>query len=75
MNLCERHISFTKLSGRYDAPSFDITVIKLWTYDVKELLARGFHLLLPFLIVKYRKGKRPRKKESIYVYEKAQFDI
>ena len=56
-----------KLSGREDVYAFDITVIKLWEYDVEALVARGFYLLLPFLLVKYRKGKKTAKKVEAFV--------
>ena len=56
-----------KLSGREDALAFDITVIKLWEYDVDGLVARGFYLLLPFLLVRYRKGKKTAEKVEAFL--------
>ena len=59
--LPDRIPAAVKLSGRDEALTFDITVIKLWTHDVKSLLSCGFYLLLPFLAVKHRKGKNTDK--------------
>ena len=75
-NIADKIPAKVKLSGRDDALSFDITVIKLWTYDVKTLLARGFYLLLPFLLAKHRKGKKTEKRvkaliSDIHEIEKA----
>ena len=40
-----------KLSGREDSLRFDITVIRLWTFDIETILERGYYLLLPFLLI------------------------
>ena len=66
-NVADRIPAKIKLSGRDDSLPFDITVIKLWTYDVKALIDNGFHLLLPFLLVKYRKGKKTEKKKKALI--------
>ena len=47
-----------KISGGEDALAFDITVIRLWEYGVDELVKRGYYLLLPFLLLRHRKGKK-----------------
>jgi len=52
-----------KISGRDDTLDFDITVIKLWTYDVKSLVNREFYLLLPFLLMRHR--KKPKSDEDV----------
>ena len=44
-----------KLSGRDEKIAFEITVVRLWTYDVDDLIAREFYLLLPFLLMRHRK--------------------
>ena len=60
--LADRVPAKVKMSGRDVSLTFDITVIKLWTYDVSALLDCGFYLLLPFLLVRFRKGKTTEKK-------------
>ena len=56
-----------KLSGRDEVLSFDITVVKMWEFDVDDLVARGLYLLLPFVLVKYRKGRKTAKKTEAFL--------
>ena len=58
-----------RLSGREDSYSFEINVIKLWNHDAKSLVSHGFHLLLPFLLVKHRKGKNSAADEKAFLDE------
>ena len=55
--LADKIPALIKLSGRTETLKFDITVIKLWTYDVDKLVTRGFYLLLPFILSRHRKRK------------------
>ena len=48
-----------RMSGREDDYAFEITVIRLWTYDIEELIKRGFYLLMPFMLMRHRKVKNP----------------
>ena len=55
-HLPERIPIEVRASGSDDMLTYDIKVIKLWEYEVEDLVAQDKYLLLPFILLRHRKS-------------------